>query len=242
MIYLIDMNEQELKEKLTPEQYRVMREKGAEKPFSGEYWDNNEDGIYACAACGSELFSSEDKFDSETGFPSFKKSLDPKKIELVSDPDSSDRMDIRCKNCASHLGFVIDGEEKFYRLNSTSLEFEENGDEDEEEEEESSEKKSDKINKAKSLAKNITMLAATAAVSLAVGASAGLLICRNSTIAPDPSPSAERVRSTVAETKTITSTSAPKTSLTPVPPRSTTPLPSPKASDGTAPSSDGTTP
>lgn len=211
-----------------------MREKGEEKPFSGKYWDSEDDGMYACAACGNKLFSSEDKFDSGSGFPSFKKSLDTKKIELIADPTTPSRMELRCKNCASHLGYVIDGKEKYYQLNSLSLELnpDEEDEEDEEEEKEEGSKKSDKTTKVKSAIKSMAMIAATAAVSVAIGARAGFLICENTkVIPPAPAPAAAAVG-----TKTpppASPTPAPAASVI-VPPR-TTPPPTEPPADGTTP-------
>lgn len=214
------MDEEDFKKKLTPEQYRVMREKGEEKAFTGKYWDNKDDGVYGCAACGKEIFSSEDKFDSGSGFPSFKKALDLKEIELIEDPANPNRMELRCKNCASHLGFAIDGEEKYYQLNSASLELEVNDKDEEEDEEKESEKKSDRTGKIKSVAKNMAMLAATAAVSVALGATAGVIICKNSTPTPVPTTAPATAGKPAAAPSPVVSTR-------PVPPPAGGPTPAP---------------
>lgn len=124
------MTEEELKQKLTPEQYRIMRQGGTEAPFSGKYWNEHAKGVYKCAACGQDLFSSDTKFDSGTGWPSFTDPVNLKNIELV--PDNSGgmrRTEIRCKKYGSHLGHVFDDgpkdkSGKRYCINSACLELE----------------------------------------------------------------------------------------------------------------------
>ncbi|MBI4160702.1 MAG: peptide-methionine (R)-S-oxide reductase MsrB [Candidatus Yanofskybacteria bacterium] len=123
------MGEEELKQKLTPEQYHIMREGGTEAPFSGKYWSEHAEGIYKCAACGHELFSSDAKFDSGTGWPSFTEPSNLENVELV--PDNTlgmSRTEVRCKNCGSHLGHIFDdGPQdqggKRYCINSACLEL-----------------------------------------------------------------------------------------------------------------------
>ena len=121
------MNEEELKKKLTPEQYEIMRNKGTEAPFSGKYHDSHEKGMYTCAACGNELFSSDTKFDSGTGWPSFTEPANLRNIELQQDNDHGmHRIEVICKNCGSHLGHVFDdgpGDKggKRYCINSACL-------------------------------------------------------------------------------------------------------------------------
>jgi peptide-methionine (R)-S-oxide reductase len=113
--------------KLTQEQYRVMKEKGTETPFSGEYWNSHEQGMYTCAACETELFSSETKFDSGTGWPSFTEPAHLEHIELREDSSlGMKRVEVLCKNCGSHLGHVFnDGPQekggKRYCINSVCL-------------------------------------------------------------------------------------------------------------------------
>jgi peptide-methionine (R)-S-oxide reductase len=122
------MSEEEWKKVLTPEQYAVLREKATEKPFSGKYYMLNEKGIYVCAACGAELFSSEDKFDAGCGWPSFSNALAEGRV--IEKPDNSHgmiRTEILCANCGGHLGHVFDDGPKptglRYCVNSVSLEF-----------------------------------------------------------------------------------------------------------------------
>jgi peptide-methionine (R)-S-oxide reductase len=101
--------DEEWREQLTPEQYEVLRRQGTEPAFSGDYVYSKEDGIYRCAACGNELFSSDTKFESGTGWPSFTEPANADKVELR--PDSShgmSRTEVVCARCGSHLGHVFD--------------------------------------------------------------------------------------------------------------------------------------
>jgi peptide-methionine (R)-S-oxide reductase len=101
--------EEEWKKKLTPEQYRILREKGTEAPFSGKYHDSHEQGMYRCAACKAELFSSDTKFDSGTGWPSFSEPANLANVELKDDNSQGmHRTEVVCKRCGSHLGHVFD--------------------------------------------------------------------------------------------------------------------------------------
>lgn len=103
------ISDEELKAKLTPEQYRILREGGTEAPFTGEYWNEHGKGMFTCAACGQELFSSETKFDSGTGWPSFTDPVNQEHIILIDDVSHGmRRIEVRCKNCNSHLGHVFD--------------------------------------------------------------------------------------------------------------------------------------
>lgn len=96
-------------EELDPELRRVAREGGTEAPFTGKYWDSKEKGMYTCAVCGAELFSSDTKFDSGTGWPSFTEPANLKNIELHEDDTlGMRRTEVRCKNCGAHLGHVFD--------------------------------------------------------------------------------------------------------------------------------------
>ena len=105
----VDRTEEEWRRTLTPEQYRVARQKGTERPFSGEYTASREPGTYLCAACGAELFTSEAKFDSHCGWPSF---YEPKEGDNVrTETDTSHgmiRTEVLCASCDSHLGHVFD--------------------------------------------------------------------------------------------------------------------------------------
>jgi len=97
------------REQLTPQQYEVLRRGGTEPPFSGEYAYSREDGMYRCAACGNELFSSDAKFESGTGWPCFTEPAIAESIELSSDHSHGMiRTEVRCRNCGSHLGHVFD--------------------------------------------------------------------------------------------------------------------------------------
>ena len=124
--------EDEWKEKLSPEAYRVLREKGTEAPFSGTLLHEERDGMYRCAACGSPLFPSDAKFDSGTGWPSFDQAL-PGAVKEIRDTEyGMERVEITCAKCGSHLGHVFDDSPtptgKRYCMNSVCLGFEgENG-------------------------------------------------------------------------------------------------------------------
>ncbi|HRN96771.1 MAG TPA: peptide-methionine (R)-S-oxide reductase MsrB, partial [Candidatus Levybacteria bacterium] len=96
------------KEKLTPEQYKILREKGTEAPFTGKFNDNFETGMYECVACGQELFSSDTKFHSDCGWPSFDRSIEGN-VEFVDDNSHGmQRVEVLCNNCGGHLGHVFD--------------------------------------------------------------------------------------------------------------------------------------
>ena len=117
-------------DKLTPEQYHVLRDKGTEVPFTGELLNNKKDGMYVCAACSTPLFSSDTKFDSGSGWPSFWGAVDESKIDLVHDPSHGmDRTEVQCSTCGGHLGHLFnDGPRptgQRYCINSISLDFKE---------------------------------------------------------------------------------------------------------------------
>ncbi|KYC52490.1 MAG: Peptide methionine sulfoxide reductase MsrB [Candidatus Methanofastidiosum methylothiophilum] len=125
----IKLTEEEWKKKLTPEEYHILREKGTERPFSGKYVDNKKKGKYVCAACGNELFDSDDKFDSGTGWPSFTKTSDKGSVEENEDlAYGMVRTEVLCSKCGGHLGHVFDDGPKptgkRYCMNSASLKFE----------------------------------------------------------------------------------------------------------------------
>ena len=121
------MSEREWREKLSPEQYRVLREAGTEPPFAGRYVDCHEDGEYRCAGCGELLFDSGTKFDSGSGWPSFTGPAAPTVSEHADTSHEMRRVEVRCARCDGHLGHLFpDGPEPTglrYCINSASLDF-----------------------------------------------------------------------------------------------------------------------
>ena len=122
------LQEDEWKEKLTEEQYRILRLKGTERPFTGKYWDNKKKGIYYCAGCGTPLFDSSSKFNSECGWPSFSAPLQDSKIKEETDRSfNMKRTEVLCQKCGGHLGHVFNDGPKpsglRYCINSISLDF-----------------------------------------------------------------------------------------------------------------------
>ncbi|MGI4895227.1 MAG: peptide-methionine (R)-S-oxide reductase MsrB [Janthinobacterium lividum] len=126
--YAVSKTEAQWRADLSPQEYAVLRQAGTERPFTGEYDDTTTEGVYACRACGVELFTSTEKFESHCGWPSF---YDPKQssaVELIEDVTlGMRRVEVRCANCGSHLGHVFEGEgyptptDQRYCINSISL-------------------------------------------------------------------------------------------------------------------------
>jgi peptide-methionine (R)-S-oxide reductase len=125
-------NEEELKKKLTPEQYRVLREKGTEAPFSGKFFNNKETGMYVCPVCEAELFSTDSQYESHipglAGWPSFADVAKTGAVNLVNDDSfGMHRTEVVCATCGSHLGHIFDDDSsptgQHYCINSASLKF-----------------------------------------------------------------------------------------------------------------------
>lgn len=125
---LKDVPDDYWQKKLTPEQYKVIRQKGTESPFTGKFLENHEKGMYRCVACGATLFSSDAKFDSGTGWPSFDTPANLENIEFTQDNSlGMRRTEVSCKQCGAHLGHVFDDgptkSKKRFCINSCSLDF-----------------------------------------------------------------------------------------------------------------------
>jgi peptide-methionine (R)-S-oxide reductase len=125
----LPQNDEDWRQRLTPEQFEVTRRAGTERAFTGEYWDCHEDGTYLCVCCEAPLFSSETKFDSGTGWPSFFEALGGDAVEeQVDQSHGMTRTEARCRNCGAHLGHVFpDGPRPTglrYCMNSASLRLE----------------------------------------------------------------------------------------------------------------------
>ncbi len=128
----MEKSEADWRGELSPDEYHVLREKGTERAFTGAFWDSKDEGMYRCRGCGQKLFSSETKFDSGTGWPSFYEVADSAAVELR--PDNSffmKRTEVACSRCGGHLGHLFDDGPnptgKRYCLNSCSLRFDGEG-------------------------------------------------------------------------------------------------------------------
>ena len=124
----MDIDKDELKKKLTPEEYKITQEKGTEAPFSGAYVNEHARGMYACKVCGAQLFSSERKFDSGTGWPSFDDAIPGATRTIIDSSHGMTRTEVTCANCGAHLGHVFeDGPQettcKRFCINSASLDL-----------------------------------------------------------------------------------------------------------------------
>jgi peptide-methionine (R)-S-oxide reductase len=131
--YQVEKSDEEWRRELDPEAYQVLRQAATERPWTGELLDESRAGVYACAACGAELFKSGTKFDSGCGWPSFYESVDPDAVQLIEDDSlGMVRTEVRCASCGSHLGHVFpDGfgtpTGDRYCMNSISLDFKAEG-------------------------------------------------------------------------------------------------------------------
>lgn len=124
----VQKTEDEWRQELTPEEYHVLRQAGTERPYTGEYVDTHAEGVYQCRACGTELFRSNEKFDSHCGWPSFWAPLAEGTVRYIHDRTlGMERVEVRCTNCDSHLGHVFEGEgygtptDQRFCINSVSL-------------------------------------------------------------------------------------------------------------------------
>lgn len=127
--YAVTKSDEQWREELSADEFSVLRAAGTERPFTGEYTDTKTEGVYACRACGTELFTSDTKFDSHCGWPSFYTPLAEDRIEYIQDDSlpGRPRIEVRCANCGSHMGHVFEGEgydtptDQRYCINSISM-------------------------------------------------------------------------------------------------------------------------
>ena len=125
----VEKTDAQWREELTPEQYQVLRKAGTERAFTGKYWDNHEDGIYRCAGCGAELFGSDTKFESGSGWPSFTEPKVAEAVELKRDVSHGMiRTEVVCKSCGGHLGHLFEDGPRDrggmrYCMNSCAMDF-----------------------------------------------------------------------------------------------------------------------
>ena len=127
--YAVTKSDEQWREELSADEFSVLRAAGTERPFTGEYTDTKTEGVYACRACGTELFTSDTKFDSHCGWPSFYTPLAEDRVEYIQDDSlpGRPRVEVRCANCGSHLGHVFEGEgydtptDQRYCINSISM-------------------------------------------------------------------------------------------------------------------------
>lgn len=124
----VSKTEEQWRAELTPAEYSVLREAGTERPYTGEYWDSEQEGVYACRACGAELFRSKEKFSSHCGWPSFFAPLAEGSVRYLHDKTlGMERIEVRCATCDSHLGHLFKGEgydtptDERFCINSVSL-------------------------------------------------------------------------------------------------------------------------
>jgi peptide-methionine (R)-S-oxide reductase len=127
--YAVTKTDEQWRAELSPDEFSVLRAAGTERPFTGEYTDTRTEGVYACRACGSELFASDTKFESHCGWPSFYSPLAGDRVEYIQDDSlpGRPRIEVRCANCGSHMGHVFEGEgydtptDQRYCINSISM-------------------------------------------------------------------------------------------------------------------------
>jgi peptide-methionine (R)-S-oxide reductase len=182
------MMEEDFRKRLNPEQYRVMRGKDDERPFSGRYWDSKEAGEYECAACGALLFRSFSKFDAGTGWPSFTAPVAKDKLDVAEEKGDQGQGELTCRNCGSHVGYLFSdlGKDR-YQANSAALAFKpfpgvELPEEDKEEKKEEQGNQGAQASKAAATAagvlKGVLPWAASAAAGAVIGAAGGMYLCR----------------------------------------------------------------